>query len=137
MHTNITCIITLFQPIIETQGFSTLSYYAFDAVLVLAQAINDTLAGWSNNSPDWSFCETENEVNKTSLTRCFVRRKIHNVNINGTTVRRSTYTFTHFYLLIIIIREQYNSTRKETGRLTSLKSISTGFKVCEDVGSNR
>ena len=89
----------------DTEGFSTLSYYAFDAVLTLAQAINDTLAGWSNNSPDWSFSETENEVNKTSLTRCFIRRKIRNININGTTVGQavSIEAFTCFYLLILTI----------------------------------
>ena len=65
---------------------SHLSYFAFDAVLVLAQALNDTWTGWSNNSPDWSFCERENEVNRTSLTKCFIRRKIQNINIAGLTV---------------------------------------------------
>ena len=65
---------------------SHLSYFAFDAVLVLAQALNDTLTGRSNNSPDWSFCERENEVNETSLAKCFIRQKIMNVNIEGLTV---------------------------------------------------
>ncbi len=66
--------------------FSPLSYYAIDAVLTLTQAINDTLAGWSNNSPDWSFCELRNEVNKSSLSRCFIRQKIQNVMLEGLTV---------------------------------------------------
>lgn len=72
-------------------GFSHLSYFAFDAVMVLAQAVNDTLAGWSNNSPDWSFCEVENEVNETSLVKCFVRQKILNINISGVTVSSSEF----------------------------------------------
>lgn len=72
---------------LENAGFtSTLSYFAFDAVLTLAQAVNDTLAGWSNNSPDWSFCEEENSVKMTSLSKCFVRQKIGNINIEGLTV---------------------------------------------------
>ena len=70
----------------RTEGFSPLSYFAFDAVLALAQAMNDTLAGWSNNSPDWSFCEVENEERMTSLSKCFVRQKILNINITGLTV---------------------------------------------------
>lgn len=78
------------RAIERTQGFSHLSYFAFDAVLVLAQAVNDTLAGWSNNSPDWSFCEVENAINETSLTKCFVRQKILNVNISGVTVSIGT-----------------------------------------------
>ena len=76
----------ILQAIQSTRGYSQLSHFAFDAILVMAQAINDTLAGWSNNSPDWSFCETENEENKTSLTKCFVRQKLLNINITGTTV---------------------------------------------------
>ena len=67
-------------------GFSPLSYFAFDGILVLAQAINDTLAGWSNNSPDWSFCEEENEEKMSSLSKCFVRQKILNINTTGVTV---------------------------------------------------
>ena len=60
---------------------SHLSYFAFDAVLVLAQALNDTLTGWSNDSPDWSLCKQVN--GNTSLAKCFIRK---NINIAGLTV---------------------------------------------------
>ena len=63
---------------------SHLSYFAFDAVLVLAQALNDTLTGWNNNSPNRSFCGRENEVNE--LAKCFIMQKIQNINIAGLTV---------------------------------------------------
>ena len=67
----------------EFDGFSTLSYFAFDTVLVLAQAINDTLAVWSNNSPDGS-CEEEENIEK--IAKCFLRQRIQNINITGLTV---------------------------------------------------
>lgn len=70
------------------ESTSILSYYVIDAVLALAQAINDTLAGWSNDSPDWSFCEEEEEEKNSSISKCFVRQKMQNLNINGLTVSK-------------------------------------------------
>ena len=63
---------------------SRLSYFAFDAILVIAQALNDTLTGWSNDSPDWSLCKQVN--GNTSLAKCFIRQNIQNINIAGLTV---------------------------------------------------
>lgn len=74
------------QNVSDIEDIYPFSYYAVDSVLVLAQAINDTLAGWSNNSTDWSFCETENAMKKASISRCFVRQKLLNINIQGLTV---------------------------------------------------
>ena len=59
-----------------------LSYYAIDAVLVLAQAVSDTQAGWNN----LSFCETESARSMSSVQRCMVRQKLLDVNIQGLTV---------------------------------------------------
>ena len=61
-------------------GFSTLSYFAFDAVQVLSQAVNDYLA---NCDYDLSYCTMESEQ---KLTNCFLRQMIQNVSIDGVTV---------------------------------------------------
>ena len=63
-----------------------LSYFAVDAVLVLAQAVNDTLTGWSNSSPDWSFCEGEESTKNASISKCFVKQKLLNIVMQGLTV---------------------------------------------------
>ncbi len=69
-----------------------------DAVLVLAQAVNDTLAGWSNNSPDWSFCEGEESEKNASVTKCFYKQKLLGISLQGLTVivfSSHTHTHTH------------------------------------------
>jgi len=62
-----------------------------DAVLALAQAVNDTLSGWSNNSPDWSFCEVEESEKKASISKCFVKQKLLGIDIQGLTVSCSSF----------------------------------------------
>ena len=73
-----------------------LSYYAVDAVLALAQAVNDTLSGWSNNSPDWSFCEGEESEKKASISKCFVKQKLLGINIQGLTVSSISHDLEFF-----------------------------------------
>lgn len=76
-------------------GFSTLSYFAFDAVQVLARAVDDYLANCDEDSYDWSYCTMESEPKQT---QCFIRQMIQNVSIDGVTV---SPWFPWQYMLIV------------------------------------
>ena len=78
--------VQMIQDISDVEDTYPLSHYAIDAVLVLAQAINNTLTERDNSSLDWSLCHA-GDAGIISSSSCLLQHTLMNINIQGLTVR--------------------------------------------------
>ena len=82
----------MIQDISDVEDTYPLSHYAIDAVLVLAQAINNTPTERDNTSLDWSLCHA-GDAELVSSSSCLLQHTLMNINIQGLTVRYKLFPF--------------------------------------------